>query len=106
MNSYSHACNCCNENHFVAYRVAALFSLVTIHADGQTIVDRLMASNMGVAEISIHGKAPKGEKVPGYWKGYWILASNDKSIVCTVSDAIVIVSIEALKLAPKIGILI
>jgi hypothetical protein len=27
---YSHACNCCNENHFVAHRVVALFSLMTI----------------------------------------------------------------------------
>ena len=73
---------------------ASIKSDEQLHADGQTIVDRLMASNMGVAEISIHGKAPEGEKVLGYWKGYWILASNDKSIVCTVSDAIVIVSIK------------
>jgi methyl-accepting chemotaxis protein len=73
---------------------ASIKSDEQLHADGQTIVDRLMASNMGVAEISIHGKAPEGEKVPGYWKGYWILASNDKSIVHTVSDAIVIVSMK------------
>jgi two-component system sensor histidine kinase VicK len=41
-----------------------------------------MASNLGVEEFSIHGKAPDGQTANGYWR----LASNDKSIVHEASD--------------------
>jgi PAS domain S-box-containing protein len=59
-----------------------------LHNDSQTIVDRLMASSLGVDVINIHGKAPDGIKLPGYWRGYWILASSNKSNVHLPSNAV------------------
>jgi PAS domain S-box-containing protein len=67
---------------------ASITSDSQIHNDSQTIVDRLMASNLGVAMINIHGKAPDGTKMPGYWKGYWVLASSTKSNVHLPSNAV------------------
>jgi methyl-accepting chemotaxis protein len=53
-----------------------------LQANAQPLVDELMASNLGVTEFSIHGKAPAGQSASGYWR----LASNDKSIVHEASD--------------------
>jgi PAS domain S-box-containing protein len=47
-----------------------------------------MASNLDATIINIHGKAPDGIKMPGYWRGYWILASSNKSNVHLPSKAI------------------
>lgn len=58
-----------------------------LHEDAQIIVDRLMSSGLGVAEINIHGKAPEGQKMYGYWKGYWVLASNNQSLIHKASDS-------------------
>jgi hypothetical protein len=59
-----------------------------LHNDSQTIVDRLMVSNLNVAMINIHGKAPDKIKKPGYWRGYWILASSTESNVHSSSNAV------------------
>jgi methyl-accepting chemotaxis protein len=53
-----------------------------LQANAQPLVDELMASNLGVTEFSIHGKAPAGQSESGYWR----LASNDKSIIHEASD--------------------
>jgi HAMP domain-containing protein len=53
-----------------------------LQTDAQTILDTLMASDLGVTEISIHAKAPEGQTESGYWR----VASSDKSIVHTASD--------------------
>jgi hypothetical protein len=57
---------------------ASIKSDEQLHTDAQTIVDRLMASGLGVAEISIQGKAPEGQKGYGNWRSYCILASNNE----------------------------
>jgi PAS domain S-box-containing protein len=67
---------------------ASIMSDAQLHNDSQTIVDRLMASNLDATIINIHGKAPDGIKMPGYWRGYWILASSNKSNVHLPSKAI------------------
>lgn len=67
---------------------ASIMSDAQLHNDSQTIVDRLMASSLDVAMINIHGKAPDGVKIPGYWRGYWILASSNNSNIHLPSNAI------------------
>jgi PAS domain S-box-containing protein len=67
---------------------ASIMSDSQLHNDSQTIVDRLMASSLDVAMINIHGKAPDGIIMPGYWRGYWILASSTKSNVHLPSKAV------------------
>jgi PAS domain S-box-containing protein len=67
---------------------ASIMSDEQLHTDSQIIVDRLMASSLDVAIINIHGKAPDGIKIPGYWRGYWILASSNKSNVHLPSNAV------------------
>lgn len=61
---------------------ASIESDAQLQTDAQTILDTLMASDLGVTEISIHAKAPEGQTESGYWR----LASSDKSIVHTASD--------------------
>jgi len=39
-----------------------------LQANAQPLVDELMASNLGVTEFSIHGKAPAGQSASGYWR--------------------------------------
>jgi hypothetical protein len=67
---------------------ASITTDAQIQNDSQPIVDRLMASSLGVALINIHGKAPDGIKMPGYWRGYWILASSTRSNVHLPSNAV------------------
>ncbi len=73
---------------------ASIMNDAQLHNDSQTIVDRLMTSNLGVAVINIHGKAPDGIKMPGYWRGYWILASSTKSNVHLPSNAVDIATMD------------
>ncbi|MDQ1254088.1 MAG: hypothetical protein QG646_3308 [Euryarchaeota archaeon] len=67
---------------------ASITSDTQLHNDSQTIVDRLMASSMSMSMINIHGKAPDGIKIPGYWRGYWTLASSTRSNVHLPSNAV------------------
>lgn len=76
---------------------ASIMSDSQLHNDSQTIVDRLMASSLDVAMINIHGKAPDGIIMPGYWRGYWILASSTKSNVHLPSKAVDIVAMNTNK---------
>lgn len=76
---------------------ASITSDAQIHNDSQTVVDRLMASDLGVSLINIHGKAPDGIKMPGYWRGYWILASSIKSNVHKSSNAVDLVAMDTNK---------
>ncbi|AKB28891.1 Sensory transduction histidine kinase [Methanosarcina siciliae T4/M] len=76
---------------------ASIMSDTQLHNDSQTIVDRLMGSNLDVTMINIHGKAPEEIKIPGYWRGYWILASSNKSNVHMPSKAINIVAMNTNK---------
>lgn len=56
---------------------ASVVSEKQLDEEAQNLVDRLMASDMGVYEFSIHGKAPDGKTQSGFWR----LASNDPAIV-------------------------
>jgi HAMP domain-containing protein len=53
-----------------------------LQTDAQKIVDSLTASGLGVTELTIHAKAPAGQSE----SGYWVLASNDKSIINQSSE--------------------
>ncbi len=48
----------------------------------QGMIDRMIASDIGIEEISVHAKAPDGKSESGYWR----LASNDRTIIKTASD--------------------
>ena len=61
---------------------ASIESETQLQTDAQKIVDSLTASDLGVTELTIHGKAPAGQSE----NGYWILASNDKSIIHESSE--------------------
>ena len=61
---------------------ASVNSEEQLDKEAQTLVDKLIAADMGVYEFSIHGKAPEGKTESGFWR----LASNDQSIVHQESD--------------------
>jgi HAMP domain-containing protein len=61
---------------------ASIESEGQLETDGQKLVDSLTLSGLGVTELTIHGKAPAGQTEDGYW----ILASNDKSIIHEASE--------------------
>ncbi len=60
----------------------SIMSEEQLNTEAQNLVDRLITADMGVYEISIHGKAPEGQSPSGYWR----MASNDPSIVHQESD--------------------
>jgi methyl-accepting chemotaxis protein len=56
---------------------AALDDDAQLEIEAQTLIDKMVASDLGLVELTIVGKAPEGKSE----SGYWTVASNDKSII-------------------------